>query len=108
MGPPGSKSPYVTNLINFIMIGFNIAAMTYTLKNSWTWLIAINLTLGCLTSIFMWCVMFSDPGIQSRNQRPEDIPPPLQVPEGEEEGAFPPMDFTDPRLSLSPFEAQAI
>ena len=67
MGPAGTKSPLITNILNFMIIGFNIAAIPYTLDYSWTWLVSINVAFGCLANIFMWCVMFSDPGIQSRS-----------------------------------------
>ena len=67
MGPAGTKSPLVTNILHFMIIGFNVAAIPYTLDYSWTWLASINIAFGCLANIFMWCVMCSDPGIQSRN-----------------------------------------
>ena len=107
MGPEGSNSPIVTNVINLIMIGLNILCLGYTLKGSWIWLISINIVIGCMTSIFMWCVMFSDPGIQNRNQNKEDLPPPIEDISCDENSA-PPMDFTDRRLSLSSFEAHAV
>ena len=63
MGPAGTKSPLVTNIINFIMIGFNVLAIPYTLEGAWTWLVSINIAFGCRAQLFMWCVMCSDPGI---------------------------------------------
>ena len=49
MGPAGSKSPIVTNMINFLMIGLNIATLNMMLDDGWIWLISINIAIGCLT-----------------------------------------------------------
>ena len=63
-----STSPKVANTINILMILCNLLTVFYTLRGeSLAWLISLNVALGCLTSILMWCVQCSDPGIISRD-----------------------------------------
>ncbi len=48
-GPPEkSTSPKVANAVNIVMIGFNILAMTYTLKGQWIWLVSLNVCIGII------------------------------------------------------------
>ena len=67
---PSEKAtgPKVANAINMMMIGFNILAMTYTLKGQWVWLVSLNICFGIIAQMLMWCVQFSDPGVLSRQQ----------------------------------------
>lgn len=51
-----NTSPYVANTINIVMILFNVLMYSYTLKGMWQWLIYLNIGLGLLTSMLMWCV----------------------------------------------------
>ena len=57
VGPPEKKtSSIVANSVNIIMIMFNIVAMTYSCQGAWSWLISLNIIIGILTQILMWCV----------------------------------------------------
>ena len=56
------------------MILCNLLTVLYTLRGeSLAWLISLNMALGCVTSILMWCVQCSDPGIISRDQDEKDL-----------------------------------
>mgnify|MGYP007058518994 CR=1 FL=1 len=61
-----SCSARVANVLHFMMIAFNVLTLFYTMNDKWTWLILLNIGLGCITSLLMWCVQCSDPGIINR------------------------------------------
>jgi len=44
-----STSPKVVNAINIFMIAFNLLALTYTFKGSWTWLVSLNIFVGLIS-----------------------------------------------------------
>ena len=51
-----SKAPKIANAVNILMISFNVLTISYTLEGQWSWLVALNIGLGCLTQLLMWCV----------------------------------------------------
>ena len=109
MGPKkSSTSPKVANLINIIMIAFNIVTLCYTLKGMWQWLVIINIIIGCLASVLMWCVMCSDPGIINRNQDESKLTYFAEQQAGVRESGQLVMNFEDPNLSLTSFEEHAV
>ena len=75
MGPKEkASSPMTANAVNFVMIAFNVLALSYTMHGEWIWLCSLNIGIGMISSMLMWCVMCSDPGISSRNQDTENMP----------------------------------
>ena len=110
MGPSAkSTSPKVANIVNMIMIGFNILTICYTLRGEWAnWLVAINIVLGCLTQALMWCVMCSDPGIINRNQDESKLTYFVEQQKIVQESGDFVVNFRDPHLSLTSFEERAV
>ena len=60
-------SAVVANVLNFVIIIFNVVMITYTIRGSWVWLGSINIALGVISQVLMFCVMLSDPGVINRN-----------------------------------------
>ena len=73
---PSNKgtSAVIANMLNLILIGFNIVMVCYTLKESWIWLCSISIAFGVISSIFMCLVMLSDPGVINRKQDESKLP----------------------------------
>lgn len=59
--------PVVANVINIIMLILNALAMFIFLERNLIWLVSLNIVLGFLTQVLMWCVQCSDPGVMKRN-----------------------------------------
>ena len=75
VGPEDKNgNTYVANIVNFVMLGFNIVMISYTMKDEYIWLTSLSLFVGCLTQMFMWFVQCSDPGIINRNQDTDKLP----------------------------------
>lgn len=109
MGPKEkSSSPKIANGVNFMMLAFNVLTLSYTMRDEWIWLTSLNIGIGMISSMLMWCVMCSDPGIINRNQDTEKLPffkeqEKNLMSSGEYE-----MNFRDRYLSISSFENNAI
>ena len=109
LGPQSkSNSAIITNILNFAMIGFNVAALTYGLKGTWTWLICINLVFGLLAQLCMFCVMCSDPGIISRDQDAKNLAYYQKQQEHLAETGMVQIDWRDSMISLNSIENEVM
>jgi len=104
-----STSPKVANTVNLLMIGFNILSICYTLRGEeLAWLVSLNIGLGLIAQMLMWCVQCSDPGIINRNQDKAALTYLLEQEQAVLESGESTMNFNDSLLSLSSFEARAV
>ena len=69
-----SRSALVANLVNALMLAFNVLMLTYALKGCWVWFSYMNIGIGLVAQVLMWCVQCSDPGILSREQDESKLP----------------------------------
>ena len=96
IGPSStSMPPKITNFLMLLTVAMNAFSLVFLWPN-WAWLTIINLILGALTLVLIWTVQCSDPGIQSRKQKVEQI-------DNNEEG----VNVNDTQLSFNPYEKVA-
>ena len=99
---------YVANIVNILMIALNITMVSYTLLWSYVWLTSINIGIGVIAQVLMWCVQCSDPGIINRNQDEDKLSYFVEQRKIMRESGDLIVDFNDSLLSLNEFEMQAV
>ena len=78
------------------------------MQGKWTWLVSINIGLGCLTTLLMMCVQCSDPGIINRSQNEAELPFLAEQEKNVRECGEMVLNFSDNHLSLNSYEKQQI
>jgi len=51
-----TTGPAVANIVNIIMLILNMLALFIFLEGNFIWLVTLNIVLGVLTQVLMWCV----------------------------------------------------